>query len=709
MPESHGLPEQVVRPRKAAGRNNSSQTPIAASVANGGWELIITNSSHYCFIPISSSPFFISFILIYLLIEYLYTAIQSPMSYSGLKDFISDLENNGEVQKIEIFVDPVLEISEITDRVTKAGGKALLFENNGTQFPVLINAFGSGKRMSMAIGRKDIEEAGKEIEKIFTSLSGFSGNLFKKFSGLPDLIKLSGIFPSKSSGRGKCQQVIHHDPDLEILPVLKCWPYDGNRFITLPMVHTMHPETGKTNVGMYRMQILDKNSTGMHWQLHKTGANHFEAWKKTGRKMPVSVALGGDPAYTYAATAPLPENIDEYILAGFLRKKKVKLVKCITNNLYVPADADIIIEGFVDPLEELVWEGPFGDHTGFYSLADWYPRFHVTCITHASAAVYPATIVGVPPQEDAFLSNATEKIFLAPIKLTLQHEIEDIHMPDAGVAHNLVVVKIKKSYSGQGLKVINSLLGAGQMMFTKYIVVVDGNVDIRDYYYLIKNIFANTNFAKDLVFSRGPLDVLDHSSDTFAFGGKLGIDATVKTPDERQGINSDENTTDIVPDDVFDKLVTTNLIRSYNSGFLHKNIPLLILSVNTSVDFETVTRLKNALSVTPGIGRCKIILIVDHTVDVSDCFTVAWQVLGNSDPLRDHYYISGSSLLIDATIKAFRPGGFTRRWPNVVCSDHETIKAVDMKWELLGIGDFIPSPSLKSINLKRNGNEEVKI
>ena len=233
--------------------------------------------------------------------------------------------------------------------------------------------------------------------------------------------------------------------------------------------------------GMYRMQILDGKTTGMHWQRHKTGANHFDAWKKTGKIMPVTVTLGGDPVYTYAATAPLPENINEYILAGFLRKKKVKLVKCLTNDLFVPGDADIVIEGYVDPAEDLVWEGPFGDHTGFYSLADWYPKFHVTCITHSTKAVYPATIVGIPPQEDAWIAKATERLFLAPVKMTLQPEIEDFHMPDAGVAHNLVIVKIRKNYPGQGMKVLSSLAGAGQMMFTKYMIVVSGNVDIRDY------------------------------------------------------------------------------------------------------------------------------------------------------------------------------------------------------------------------------------
>ena len=629
------------------------------------------------------------------------------MNYSGLNDFIKDLENNGELQRIKTFVDPILEISEITDRVTKAGGKALLFENNGTQFPILINAFGSWKRMSMAIGRKDMLEAGIEIEKIFTSLSGISGSLINKISGLPNLIKLSGMLPAKSSMKGKCQQVILSNPDLGILPVLKCWPYDGNRFITLPMVHTMHPETARTNVGMYRMQILDKNTTGMHWQLHKTGANHFEAWKRAGKKMPVSVALGGDPVCTYAATAPLPENIDEYILAGFLRKKRIKLVKCISNELYVPADADIIIEGYVDPSEELVWEGPFGDHTGFYSLADWYPRFHVTCITHSHDAVYPAIIVGIPPQEDAFLAGATERIFLTPVKLALLPEVEDIHMPDAGVAHNLVIVKIKKTYSGQGMKVINSLLGAGQMMFTKYLMVVDGDVEIRDYSKLIKKIFANTDFVKDLVFSRGPLDVLDHSSDTFAFGGKLGIDATVKTQEEMQGTHPEADTTADIRGNVFEKLIAANHILSYNSSFLNENIPLVILSVENSKDIEVINNLKNVLNDTPGIERYKIILVVDHNVDVNDCFTVAWQVLGNSDPVRDHYYISGSVLLIDGTIKAWRMGGFSRRWPNVVFSDPDTIKTVDKKWEMLGIGDFIQSPSLKTICLRHNGNEEI--
>jgi 4-hydroxy-3-polyprenylbenzoate decarboxylase len=403
------------------------------------------------------------------------------MAYRGLELFIRDLEDKEELSKVTAFADPILEITEITDRVTKTGsGKALLFTNNGTSFPVLINAFGSDRRLGMAIGRPVPENAARELESLFDLMSS-PGGFLKKISSLPEFIRIAGILPSRSTRRGLCQEVVHHNPDLGILPILKCWPYDGGRFITLPMVHTVHPATGKTNVGMYRMQVLDRNTTAMHWQRHKTGANHFEAWKKAGRIMPVSVALGGDPVYTYASTAPLPENIDEYILAGFLRKKKVKLVKCITNDLYVPFDADIVIEGYVDPSEDPVFEGPFGDHTGFYSLADWYPGFHVTCITHSRKAVYPATIVGIPPQEDSWLARATERIFLAPVRMALAPEVADFHMPDAGTAHNLVVVKIGKNYPGQGMKVINSLFGAGQMMFSKYIVVVSGDVNIRNY------------------------------------------------------------------------------------------------------------------------------------------------------------------------------------------------------------------------------------
>lgn len=631
------------------------------------------------------------------------------MAYSGLTGFITALEQKDELLRINTFVNPILEITEITDRVAKSEGKALLFENTGTEFPILINAFGSDKRMAMAIGRGNLDEAGAEIESIFNNLSDNSNSILKKLSALPSLLKLSGILPSRSNRKGTCQQVIHRVPDLDILPVLKCWPYDGGRFITLPMVHTIHPETGKTNIGMYRMQILDKNSTAMHWQRHKTGANHFDAWKKINKRMPVSVALGGDPVYAYSATAPLPDNINEYILAGFLRKKKVKMVRCLTNELYVPEDADIIIEGYVDPSEELVWEGPFGDHTGFYSLADWYPKFHVTCITHSKNAVYPATIVGIPPQEDVWLAKATERLFLSPVKMTIQPEIEDFHMPEAGIAHNLVVVKIKKNYPGQGMKVISSLFGAGQMMFTKYLIVVSGDINIRNYRELAQHVFANVDMGKDLLFCRGPLDVLDHSSDAFSFGGKVGVDATVKLVEENeekiniiQDIKSDFFT-------VLYNFLDRNLIKNYHLNLFNDDIPVLIIAVNRSLDPNVIEKVSNLFKTNDPNGFFKMIIVVDHTVDPGDYFTVAWQVLGNSDPQRDHEYISTSSLLIDGTIKAYRKGGFSRRWPNVVCSDSDTISTIDKKWESLKIGPLIDSPSLKSRVLCRDGTDEIVI
>lgn len=629
------------------------------------------------------------------------------MSYSGLSEFINELEKRNELIRINQFVDPVLEITEVTDRVSKNGGKALLFENNGTAFPVLINAFGSDLRMALALGRKNLDDAGTEIEDLLKNNSPENkGSFFNKISSLPELIRLGGLLPSRIKRKGSCQQKIHNDPDLNILPVLKCWPHDGGRFITLPMVHTRHPETGSTNVGMYRMQILDKNTTAMHWQRHKTGANHFEAWKKTGRKMPVSVALGGDPVYTYSATAPLPENINEYILAGFLRKKKVRLVKCITNDLWVPDDADIVIEGYVDPAEAPVWEGPFGDHTGFYSLADWYPRFHVTCITHSDKAIYPATIVGVPPMEDAMIAKATERLFLSPVKLTLQPEIEDFHMPDAGIAHNCVIIKIRKNYPGQGMKVIGALSGAGQMMFTKYMLVVSGEVDIRNYKELFSIAMENVDFSRDLLFTNGPLDVLDHSSDNFSYGGKVGIDATFKLPEETSGKTSDVNSFRIVSDvnpDFFDK----NIIKDFNYSLCTSGIPVLIVSVNRSEDEDVIEKVSGIFRKNDSGRIFRLIIIVDHTVDVNDLFMVSWQVLGNTDPRRDHSLISAGSVLLDGTIKAFRKGGFPRKWPNIVLSSEDTIARIDAKWHTLGIGDSIESPSSRYSRLYRTGKDEV--
>lgn len=630
------------------------------------------------------------------------------MPYSGLADFITQLEKAGELHRISSFADPVLEIAEITDRIVKTGGKALLFENNGTRFPLLINAYGSGRRLSMALGTDDISATAGELEKLFNMLTGSAGSVSDRIRSLPELIRVAGYLPVHTRGRGRCRQVIHRKPDLTMFPVLKCWPHDGGRFITLPVVHTRHPVTGKTNAGMYRMQVFGPDTAGLHWHRHKTGANHYEEWKKTGKKMPVSVSLGGDPVYTYCATAPLPENINEYILAGFLRKKRVKLVKCLTNDLYVPADADIVIEGYVDPSEPPVMEGPFGDHTGFYSLADLYPLFHVTCITHAADAVYPATIVGIPPHEDTWLALATEKIFLAPLKLAIQPEIIDFHMPVAGVAHNLVIVKIKKSFPGQGMKVISSLSGAGQMMFTKYMVVVSGDVDIRNYRELAAHIAENTVPERDFVFSTGPMDVLDHSSDRFSFGGKAGVDATEKLPEETGGIRPAGVSSD--PPDIDPAgILNVPFIKGYREYRINGRNKILLLGANPSEDSGSVDRICRLLKENSGLLSCCLVLVLDHTVDLDDLNIAAWQLLGNSDPVRDHCFISPGSVLIDGTIKVYRKGGFPRPWPNVVCASRETIESVDKKWDSLGFDRSVPSFSLSYSGLLRDGEDTVSI
>ena len=335
------------------------------------------------------------------------------MKTKGLQKFISVLEEQNEIIRINEYVNPVLEITEITDRISKSENqnKALLFENNGTNFPLLINSFGSNKRICLALGINNLDGFGERIKTIAEIINPKSLSVNDKIKLIPKFNNIISLLPKNIRNRGDCQQFINKNPDINELPVLKCWPFDGGKFITLPVVHTYSPLNNKRNVGMYRMQILSESETGMHWHRHKGGAQHYNEYKKLGKKMPVAVILGGDPIYTYVATAPLPDDIDEYIFAGFLRNKRIKLVKCITNDIYVPNDADFVIEGFIDPEEELIKEGPFGDHTGFYSLTEWYPKFHITCITHKKDAVYPATIVGIPPQEDKWFAKATERIF----------------------------------------------------------------------------------------------------------------------------------------------------------------------------------------------------------------------------------------------------------------------------------------------------------
>lgn len=451
------------------------------------------------------------------------------MAYRDLRDFIADLESQGLLKIVETEVDPVLEITEITDRVCKKGGPALLFRNvKGSPYPVVTNLFGSYTRMSMALGVRDLDEVGQAVAELIQPPDVPSG-LVEKLKALPKLAELASYLP-KTVKKAPCQEVIEENPSLDMLPVLQCWPGDGGRFITLPMVFTKDPETGKRNVGMYRMHVFDSRTTGMHWHMHKDGAYHYARSQGKHDRLEVAVALGGDPASIYAATAPLPRGIDELAFAGFLRKQPVELVKCRTVDLEVPANAEFVLEGYVDPGETRL-EGPFGDHTGYYSLADYYPVFHLTCITRRKDPVYPATIVGRPPMEDCYMGKATERIFLPLLKMQLP-EIVDINLPWEGVFHNCVVVAIDKSYPGHAKKVMHALWGMGQMMFSKLIIVVDKDVDVQDMSAVWWKVFNNIDARRDLTIVDGPLDALDHASPLPHVGGKLGIDATRKWPSE---------------------------------------------------------------------------------------------------------------------------------------------------------------------------------
>ncbi len=452
------------------------------------------------------------------------------MAYHDLHDFIKKLRNKDLLKDIYEEVDSNLEITEITDRVVKSGGPALLFHRvKNTNYPVLTNAFGSYERMNLALGVEDIEEICESIAD-FIDVENYLG-LINKVKAIPSLLKVATAFPIKLPGKGLCQQVIEKKCDLSTLPILKCWPLDGGRFITLPIVITKDVESGIQNCGMYRLQVFDSCTTGMHWHLHKDGRELYEKYRKRGMKMPVAVALGCDPAITYAATAPLPAEIDEMLFAGYLRKAPVPLVKATTCDIYVPANAEFILEGYVDTQEPLRLEGPFGDHTGYYSKVDYYPVFHVTCITHRRDAIYPATVVGKPPMEDCFLGKATERIFLPLLKLQFP-EIIDINFPLEGVFHNCIIVSIKKRFPGHARKVMYALWGSGQMMYTKMIIVVDENINPHDLSTVAWKVFNNIDARRDFVFSEGPLDALDHASAVSHYGSRVGIDATVKMREE---------------------------------------------------------------------------------------------------------------------------------------------------------------------------------
>ncbi|HOV42780.1 MAG TPA: menaquinone biosynthesis decarboxylase [Syntrophothermus lipocalidus] len=448
------------------------------------------------------------------------------MSYRNLRDFVSALEYRGWLKRIEAEVDPELEITEVTDRVSKACGPALLFEKvKGSDMPVLINSVGSYERMAMALGVERFSDISGRIEELLGMIENVPDSMLVKLKMLPKLAELSTYMPKKVKS-GPCQEVVVSDPSLDILPVLKCWPGDAGRYITLPLVFTKDPETGKPNMGMYRMQVYDSKTTGMHWHAHHDGAQNYRKYCALGKRMEVAVAIGADPATVYSATAPLPKDVYELVFAGFLRRRPVEVVRCRTVDLEVPAEAEIVLEGYVEPGETRE-EGPFGDHTGYYSLPEEFPVFHITCITHRRNPIYMTTVVGKPPMEDCYMGKATERIFLPLLRLQLP-EIVDINMPLEGVFHNCVLVSIKKSYPRHAKKVMHALWGMGQMMFAKFIVVVDEDVNVQNTSEVAWKVFNNTDPRRDIEIVEGPLDVLDHSSPTPLYGTKVGIDATKK-------------------------------------------------------------------------------------------------------------------------------------------------------------------------------------
>ena len=566
------------------------------------------------------------------------------MSYKDLHSFIDELDKDGELKRIKVEVSSDLEITEITDRISKAHGPALLFENvTGSKYPVLMNALGSYQRMSKGLGVKELDELGDLIGQYLDLGNYFS--IKKLVKSIPRLLRLLYVFPSKSRRRGKCQEVIERDVDLNTLPVLKCWPEDAGKFITLPLVFTKDMKTKQQNVGMYRLQILDQNTTGMHWHKHKDGSENYKRYQDNNQRMPVSVALGCDPSITYASTAPLPPMIDEMMLAGWLRKSRVKMVKCITNDIYVPSNAEIVLEGYVDPSEELCLEGPFGDHTGYYSLADYYPKFHVTCITHRKDAIYPATIVGKPPMEDCYMAKATERIFLPMLRMIIP-ELVDINLPLEGVFHNCAIVSIKNKYPGAAIKIMNSIWGMGQMMYTKLIIAVDDSVDVQNLAQVRDAVLNNVITKHHLFISEGPLDALDHSSNEALYGNRLGVDATTKK--ERQVDKEITNTYEIIQ------------VSKQKPG---EGREILAKYMNSHPD--------------------KFVIAVDHDVNVEDLSTVMWKVFNNIDAKRD-LVLTGNKIGIDAT-KKWPEEGLTRPWPSDIVMTQEIKDMVDERWKNYGI------------------------
>lgn len=596
-----------------------------------------------------------------------------------LQRFLTLLEGRGELVRIREPVRAELEITALADAMVKAGGPALLFENvEGRDFPLVIGLYGTRERTAAALGVARLDDLGDRVRELLDVRVG--GGLMGLASNLPKLRELTSL-PPRRVRRAPVQEVVWRgdEVDLSRLPVLTCWPGDGGPFVTLPLVISRDPERGDLNVGMYRMQVFDRATTGMHWQRHKTGARHLESARRAGRKLEVAVALGGDPALTYAATAPLPPipGINEFSLTGWLRGRGVELVKGVTVDLEVPANAEFVLEGYVDPEEAWRTEGPFGDHTGFYTLEDLYPAFHVTAVTMRRAPVYPATIVGRPPMEDAYLIEASERLFLAPAQLILP-ELRDYHMPPAGIAHNLVNVTIDKSYPGQAYKVANGLLGLGQMMFAKVILVSDAaDPAPQDHPAFWRHVLAHARPGVDQQIAKGPIDVLDHASRAWSYGSKLILDGTSKHREEggdtpwepgparsRDELPHHAETVDQDQPGGGFWFITTRKQRADQGRHLG----------------EWAARQAAARGV-------RWIAVLDHVTDPRDFEECIWTMLNNIDPERDVQVIDdaagGPTWVVDGTPK-LRAEGFARAWPEKIVMDPEVAERVERRFaELL--------------------------
>ncbi|GAB6064366.1 menaquinone biosynthesis decarboxylase [Deferrisoma palaeochoriense] len=595
--------------------------------------------------------------------------------YRSLREFVAALEAAGELARVPDPLSPHLEIAAVADRMMKApgGGKALLFERPaGYDMPVLVNAFGSRRRMALALG-DDVEAVAARIRRWL--LTGPPQGLRETVDLVRRLPELRGLRPKRvRRGAAPCQEVVHRGAavDLTRLPVLHCWPDDGGPFVTFPCVFTRDPETGRQNVGMYRLQVFDRATTGMHWHVHKDGSRLHHAYRKLGKPMPVAVAIGTDPVVTYCATAPLPPGMDEMLLAGFIRKAPVEMVPCLTVDVEVPATAEIVLEGYVTPGETRI-EGPFGDHTGYYSPAEPYPVFHVTAVTHRRNPLYFATVVGIPPMEDAWMGWATERIF-APLLATQWPEVADMHLPPEGVFHNLALLAVDKHFPMQARRLFQGLWGAGQMSFTKVLVALDDDVDVTDVPGAMRAVLDRVRLPEGLVVTEGVLDALDHSGLRPLWGGKLGVDATRPLPGEP---GHGEPPPPGTPAPTEGELL--GLLRPRFPGLRACRIPvpearltLALLVLEKSRPGEGSDLAEAALE-HPGVD---VAVAVEGRVD-DPLRVLAWRALASLDPVRD-LFVQGNKVGVDATTKGPEEG-YDREWPAEVAHPPElTARAAEM-------------------------------